>query len=173
MNYLVRNRKIPWLKLSVAVILAVLAVLVGLHMAWGKIIYLNTTSSAPRGIYLAVPGELSYGDYAIVRCPQAIPTIHIPEGYLMLKKAAAFPGDTYEIKNSKLAANGKIYTIYHLDYLPQLQVGKQSVPEGTILFLNDPPDSLDSRYFGPISIQRVETKVIFLFPYDIFSPFFS
>ena len=74
------------------------------------------------------------------------------------KKAAAFPGDTYEMTASRLAVNGRVYPVYHLPYLPTQPAGSYAVPEGTILFLNDPVISLDSRYFGPIPQANIKKE---------------
>lgn len=155
-----------------AAVLAAAATVLIANTFLGPIFYTNSTASAPRGIYLAIPGQVSYGDYAIVASPASIPDIHIQQGDLLLKKAAAFPGDTYEMTASRLAVNGRVYPVYHLPYLPVQPAGSYAVPEGTILFLNDPVISLDSRYFGPIPLDNVKHKVLLLINYDAIRAYF-
>lgn len=159
-------------QICVAAVLAATAAMLIANTFFGPIFYTNSTASAPRGIYLAVPGQLSYGDYAIVASPVSIPDIHIQQGDLLLKKAAAFPDDTYEMTANRLAVNGRVYPVYHLPYLPTQPAGSYTVPEGTILFVNDPVISLDSRYFGPIPQANIKKKVILLVNYDAIRVYF-
>lgn len=159
-------------QICMAAVLAAAATVLIANTFLGPIFYTNSTASAPRGIYLAIPGQVSYGDYAIVASPASIPDIHIQQGDLLLKKAAAFPGDTYEMTASRLAVNGRVYPVYHLPYLPVQPAGSYAVPEGTILFLNDPVISLDSRYFGPIPLDNVKHKVLLLINYDAIRAYF-
>lgn len=161
-------------------------------------VFINTSPSAPLGIYLAVPGKVSYYDYAVVELPKAIYLPHeiVPEGYGMIKKARAFPGDTYTVDKTSLTVTSvkedaealmdmshvslapdseevRPITRYHVDvenpsrvpislstYLPHIPSGDYVVGKGSILFLNDPHDSLDSRYLGPIAENRVKTKLV-------------
>lgn len=159
-------------QICMAAFLTVAAAILIVNSIFGPILYTNKTVSAPRGIYLTVPGNVSYGDYAIVASPSSIPAIHIQQGDLLLKKAAAFPGDTYEMTASRLAVNGRVYPIYHLPYLPTQPAGSYTVPKGTILFVNDPVISLDSRYFGPIPLDNVKHKVMLLINYDAIRAYF-
>lgn len=159
-------------QICVAAVLAATAAMLIANTFFGPIFYTNRTASAPRGIYLAVPGQVSYGDYAIVASPASIPDIHIQQGDLLLKKAAAFPDDTYEMTANRLAVNGRVYPVYHLPYLPTQPAGSYTVPEGTILFVNDPVISLDSRYFGPIPQANIKKKVMLLINYDAIRVYF-
>lgn len=159
-----------------AVIMTMLfmAVLFLINSFFGPLIYTNETASAPRGIYVvSLNQHLTYGDYVIVHAPVAVPKIHIPKDYLLLKRIAAFQGDTYTVDEQALTVNrnGNIYPIYHKPWLPQLSQGKFSVPEGQMLFLNDPAYSLDSRYFGPIPLTAVQKKVVILIDYDAIDQF--
>lgn len=145
--------------------------------------YINHTDSAPHGLYLRVPGELSYGDYAVVQIPIEVTT---PGGTtkkdsLLLKKAAAFEGDQYTITNTALQMvtplpkvdnsdltyiQLRTYPINAANYLPHLKPGTYTVPQEHILFLNDPDGSLDSRYLGPIKKSNITSKVIIIVNYD-------
>lgn len=151
-----------------------MTILFFINAFFGPLIYTNETASAPRGIYVVSPNQdLSYGDYVIIPAPTAIPVIHIQKDFPLLKRIAAFQGDTYTVKNDFLETNrnGNTYPIYHKPWLPQLPQGQFSVPEGQILCLNDPLYSLDSRYFGPLPLGSVKKKVLLLINYDAIDQF--
>lgn len=169
MNYVHNMTKC---QIAVVAVLLIFAIPLLLH-ACGMTFFINHTTSAPRGIYISIPGILEPGDFAAVECPQSIPEINVPEGYLLLKKAIGFPGDTYTVSGHTLTINGRVYPFVTFPYLPQLQQGTHRVPEGAILFLNDPPDSLDSRYFGPIPMDNVQTRAALFINCDAIEQFFS
>ena len=149
-----------------------IALLLLLHVLIGPLIYTNDTESALRCVFVvSLDQHLTYGDYVIVHAPVAIPDIKIPYDFRLLKRVAAFPGDTYTVTDDVMATNGQVYPIYHRPWLPQLPHGTFSVPEGTMLFLNPPIHSLDSRYFGPIVSSHVERKVFLLINYDAIDEF--
>lgn len=170
--HFIRPKSFKWQQWLIAVFFVLIAAFLLLRSFFGPVIYTNDTESAPRGIYVVAPDQyLTYGDYVIVHSPVDIPDIHIPKDFPLLKRVAAFPGDTYTVTDSTFKANGEIYTIHHLPWLPQLPHGTFAVPEGTMLFLNPPEDSLDSRYFGPIPMANVERKVLLLVNYDAIDRF--
>ena len=167
-----RKKQLTWWQWVVAAILMMIVLLLLLHVLIGPLIYTNDTESAPRGVYVVSPDQhLTYGDYVIVHAPVAIPDIKMPYDFRLLKRVAALPGDTYTVTDNVMATNGKVYPIYHRPWLPQLPHGTFSVPDGTMLFLNPPVHSLDSRYFGPIASSRVERKVFLLINYDAIDEF--
>lgn len=157
----------PILFASIAVISFVFLLILLLRLVFGPLVYTNDSASAPRGMYIASPNQqIHYGDYVIVHCPQDMPELHVKKGFPMLKKAAGFTGDSYEVTKDAIITHGRTYPIQHLPYLPQLKPIKTGVPINAMLFLNEPPDSLDSRYLGPISIQNIDKKVFLLINYD-------
>ncbi len=152
-----------WPQRITLTIITLLACVGGLYLSIGHLFYINYTDSAPQGIYMVVPGKeaLTYGDYAVVHIPMAIPALHVPADYLIIKKVQGLPGDTFTATPQTVAANGRVYPYFEKQGLPHLlHLGKQIVPQGTLLFLNDPPISLDSRYLGPIPQALVVHKII-------------
>lgn len=139
-----------------------LLVLMGpvLHM-----FYVNHTASAPRGLYLALPVEPSYGDYVNVSCPEDVPPL-AEKGELLLKRLRGLPGDVYVVNDDALFLNGEYYPLFRAKYLPMLPKGTYTVPDGYYFLLNDHPRSFDSRYLGPIAREQVHSKMILLLDYD-------
>ena len=126
----------------------------------------NMSPSAPRGIYLVLPGEFyDYGDFLLVSCPKDYPPL-AKEGDTLLKTVRGFPGDRYTVTDKEITINNRSFPIYDKDYLPHLTPGVYVVPEGMFLCLNDPEISFDSRYIGPVPIANVKHKVIQLLDYD-------
>lgn len=156
-------------KLFVAFSLGIGSLAYGLKLLWGPLLYENATASAPIGIYYRTfDQELRKGDYTIVALPLDLPSYGCKKGHLLLKKVAAMPGEAYEITEDGLVvknASGKpnkTYKIYRSKKLPQLPYGSFVVPEGSLLFLNEPDTSLDSRYLGPIAKEKIVARVSLL-----------
>lgn len=162
-----RIKDSPIIFTGIAAVSVMFLLVIVFRLAVGPLVYTNDSPSAPRGIYIAAPNQqIHYGDYVIVHCPQDMPELNVKKGFPMLKKAAGFTGDSYEVTGDALITRGRTYPIQHLSYLPQLKPVKAGVPINAMLFLNDPPDSLDSRYLGPISIKNIDKKVFLLISYD-------
>lgn len=140
------------------------------NMLAGKLLYVNVTDSAPRGIYMiSFNPNLHYGDYVIVSLPVDVPELHVEKGFLLLKQVRDFSGDEYRVSEDALEIQGKDYKIFHQEGLPQLEAGKRLVPEDEMLLLNDTEISFDSRYLGPISKSLIVKKVDLLLPYEPFT----
>ncbi len=158
-----------YVKLFMIFCISFILLLTILRCLFGTIFYKNISPSAPTGIYvMAVNQELKVNDYAIVSLPQDVPALKVEKGYPMIKKVQGFPGENYTVKSEALVFNDKKYKIFNLEGLPELVIGKYTVPENTILFLNDPEISFDSRYLGPIDQKYVLKKVNLLIPFEPF-----
>ncbi|MDU2065297.1 MAG: S26 family signal peptidase [Sporomusaceae bacterium] len=141
-------------------------------MLVGKLLYINDTDSAPKGIYMvSLNQKLHYGDYVIVSLPVDVPKLHVEKGFLLLKQVRGFPDDEYTVFNNALEIRGEEYKIFHHEGLPELAVGERKVPEGEMLLLNDMELSFDSRYLGPISKKLIVKKVDLVLPYEPFTCF--
>ena len=126
----------------------------------------NISPSAPRGIYMVLPGAFyDYGDFLLVSCPEDYPPL-AKKGDTLLKTVRGFPGDRYTVTDKELIINEQSYPIYRADYLPHLTPGVYVVPEGTLLCLNNPEFSFDSRYIGPVAISNIQHKVFQILDYD-------
>lgn len=156
-----------------------LLLLLLLPLTHTSLFFTNHSASAPEGVYVRLPGSPAIGEYAIVRMPVAvnIPFEPVDVGHLIVKKKIGETNHPYEVTSTELitevqdtlhsTTQTRHYHIHReLSYLPELSPGKYSVPSGYTLFLNDPDDSLDSRYLGPIPNENIVGRVHLLISFD-------
>ena len=158
-------------KSKIFVLSVICLILIGsvLHFVCGKLLYSNMTYSATRGLYAAAPNQsLARGDYVIVRLPEGIESLHVDAGFRLLKRVRGFPGESYTVDEEYLRTHDDSYRIYHKEGLPQLEAGTYTIPDGTLLLLNDTDDSFDSRYLGTIESSQIDKKVFLLLSYEPF-----
>lgn len=170
MNFLKGGQK--KLKIFIVGIFFVIGFLSLANILVGKLLYINDTNSAPKGIYMVSFNQnLHDGDYVIVSLPVDVPKLHVEKDFLLLKQVRGFPGDEYTIFNDALEIKGREYKIFHQEGLPELSVGERQVPKDEMLLLNDMELSFDSRYLGPISKILIVKKVDLMLPYEPFTCF--
>lgn len=95
------------------------------------------------------------GDIVAVRHPQT--------GDLLIKRAAATPGDTFVLNRSTLQLQGRSARrdIAVFDSARRFFETYDQIPPETLLILGDNPSySIDSRHFGPVAIELVSGRVI-------------
>lgn len=84
----------------------------------------------------------------------------------VLKRVIAVPGDTVEVRSGTAIVNGVPERgSYSLEISPD-DVGSDeiTVPDATLFVLGDNrPDSVDSRFFGPVPLELVVGKVVAVF----------
>lgn len=157
----------PYLKITMLLFLFIVIITGFLTMFTGKVFFKNTSSSAPMGIYvMSFDQSLHYGDYVAVALPVDVPALNVKAGFPMIKKIQGFSGDTYTVTNDSIEIYGRKYKVYREKTLPEIMPGCYKVPSGSILFLNDPDISFDSRYLGPIATTYVLKKVTLIFPFE-------
>ena len=167
MNFRFREQR----KSKIFVLFVISLIVIGsvLHFVCGKLLYCNMTNSAVRGLYAAAPNQnLARGDYVIVRLPEGIESLHVDAGFRLLKRVRGFPGESYTVDEEYLRTHDDSYRIYHKEGLPQLEAGTYTIPDGTLLLLNDTDDSFDSRYLGTIESSQIDKKVFLLLSYEPF-----
>ena len=84
----------------------------------------------------------------------------------IIKRVVAVAGDTVEIKDNKFYRNGKEvkedYINESMNVEEYKNIGKYTLQEGEIFVMGDNRNhSSDSRYFGPVPLEYVNSKVIF------------
>lgn len=88
----------------------------------------------------------------------------------LVKRVIAVPGDTVEVRSGEAIVNGAPERGSHELQLAEgdVSTAEMTVPEGTVFVLGDNrPDSVDSRFFGPVPLSLVSGKAIAIFaPYN-------
>lgn len=144
----------------VILVLSLIALFTMARLSCGTLFYVNRTDSAPHGIYIpAVDQKLHEGDFVIVELPMDVPALHVGKGFLLLKQVRGFPGDAYEVTEKALSIKDREYPVHTKAGIPQQEAGHYIVPKGELLLLNEPEDSFDSRYLGPMEERLVRKKV--------------
>ncbi|WP_339413578.1 S26 family signal peptidase [Pseudomonas sp. EA_35y_Pfl2_R5] len=125
----------------------------------------NASNSVPAGWYrIADARLLATGDLALVRLPAEIAAFAAQRGYLpstvpLLKTVAAIAPQHVCVQSNQVLIDGKLVARQlRWDWqgrpLPTWQVCRHLVSDELFL-LSSNPESFDSRYFGPISIDAV------------------
>ena len=139
-----------------------------------QFLYSNITASLPGGWYIAIPGKtIRPGDIVAYDEPEIIAYAkdrgwlkHSKQMPQVLLKNAAPAGTPYS-----LTPDGSFYVNYEYigkilrtnregQGLPQLPPGNYVVPEGTFLPYTYQPESFDGRYTGPVSIDKIQHRVV-------------
>jgi signal peptidase I len=103
----------------------------------------------------------------IVFHPPSMPEFPLPDS--LCKRIIAIPGDTLAITNTGVVLNGKplvepYVAPQNVDYSAELadpQYSHLTLQTGQYYVLGDNRgDSIDSRFFGPISRSSIEGKVV-------------
>lgn len=135
----------------------------------GISITINTTPSAPKGLYILTnPKHLNRGDYIIMNIPESVKTWLISEKLItnrehLLKQIGGLPGDFYEVTATALRINGAYRgPVFATDKngvpAPKFR-GKGVIHDGYIFpVATRIPRSFDGRYFGPIPVQMIVKK---------------
>lgn len=127
-------------------------------------VYKKTSSMPERGALVAVCLDNQLADMAIAR--SYVASGQCPSGMQpLLKKAAALPGDVilYDdmqgfFINDELWPHSMRQTVDSVGRIMVTAELPHIVPAGTIFTLSDQHDgSFDSRYFGLVTVEQVET----------------
>ena len=124
----------------------------------------NTTASAPIGFYSLRPGAPVVGEWVAITPPPALARWmairhYLPLNVPLLKQVAALPGQVVCGQGDVLLIDGeRVARARQKD-----RRGRALTPfrecrrlrAGEIMLVNAQPDSLDSRYFGPLPADGV------------------
>ena len=119
----------------------------------------NGSESAPTGLYWIDNRSAERGDYVLVRVPDSMRNLVIERGYLspnipLIKRVAAADGDVVCRRNREILIDGITVTVAQTKdrlgrEMPSWR-GCHVLDEGRVFLLQNHPESLDSRYFGPV-----------------------
>lgn len=121
----------------------------------------NASASAPIGLYaIGSGGKPAVGDLVAVIPPPAVARFlaqrgYLPEGLPLIKRVAAAPGQTICRFDIYLSVDGRVVAKARKRDRAGRQLpvwyGCHRLGARELLLVNAAPDSLDSRYFGPIA----------------------
>jgi conjugative transfer signal peptidase TraF len=139
-------------------------------------IHFNLTDSLPMGLYRAVPDSPTHGSLVSVCLPDDLAALAKDRGYgrpgscpggiaPLLKRIVAIPGDTVLITESGLTVNDapipnttRLVRDSEGREIPMIEVGTYQTVQGELwLIANHSTRSWDSRYFGAIPMDRVQS----------------
>lgn len=134
-------------------------------VSWPPVVIWNVTASAPIGLYLVqLTDQPRLGELVAVQPPPRLAGWldrrgAAPLGVLLVKRVAALAPSTACWTAGGLRVDGALIArLRPRDRsgrrLP-VPTGCRTLAPGEVLLLNDAPDSLDGRYFGPLPITSV------------------
>lgn len=90
------------------------------------------------------------------------------DGTLLVKILAGLPGDQVAVTEQAVTVNGKTFAhglalAASLGHQPADYVRSYTVPDAHFIALGDGPQSLDSRYYGPVPLAQVRGRAWKLF----------
>jgi signal peptidase I len=100
-------------------------------------------------------GHLERGDLVVFRAPAT--------RALLVKRVVALPGDRVGLADGRLVVNGHRRPEAYVDLasVDGVYFGPEVVPAGAVFVMGDDrADSVDSRDFGPVSLDRVLGRVL-------------
>ncbi|MGH6957463.1 MAG: S26 family signal peptidase [Caulobacteraceae bacterium] len=129
----------------------------------------NLTPSAPVGLYWArSPGRLRLGDYVAAMAPPKTAELFAGRGYLplgvpLVKRIAALAPARVCRLGQAIVIDGRAVALAKVKDaqgrpLPTWR-GCEILARSDVFLINAAKDSLDSRYFGPLSIRRIDARL--------------
>ena len=131
----------------------------------------NASASVPLGLYVVRPlDRLAVTQLVVVKPPEALAAFLADGGYLgygapLLKRIAALPGQTVCREGAEVKVEGATWAVARErdrnDRMLPTWSGCRTLRDGEVFLLNwDEPDSLDGRYFGPLSTSSLAGRAI-------------
>jgi len=114
--------------------------------------YINTSPSAPLGIYIISFEPIDNGDYCLLgKNDVPVQLKGLPQ--TILKRVAFCRSEYIEINDEGVFADGKFICNRPIKNRVHKYFYSGRLKSNECLLLNDNPDSFDSRHFGPVSIE--------------------
>jgi conjugative transfer signal peptidase TraF len=131
----------------------------------------NASASAPIGFYAVAPADdLHVADLVVAQPPPAVAAFLDARGYLpigvpLLKRILALPGQTVCRFGLDIVAYGAVVgQAQQRDRAGRLMPvwrGCRRIADGDAFLMNwDVPDSIDSRYFGPLPLSSIVGRAL-------------
>ncbi|MGB7301778.1 MAG: conjugative transfer signal peptidase TraF [Burkholderiaceae bacterium] len=137
----------------------------------------NSSTSAPVGLWRLVhsdPNAIRVGDYVLLCPPNHAELAKLARAHILpigqcapgiapfLKQVVALSGSQFSVNDDGITLDGKlIANTKPVDYGSLTIAAATIVPPRHIVAVQSMhPRSIDSRYFGPISIERIQGVVV-------------
>ncbi len=147
--------------------LVALAAIVFLARPLVRRVVVNQTESEPRGLYWLTAAALRRGSFVVLDAPPLLAALiaerhYLPPGVRLLKQVVAVAGDQVCTEGDRYVAAGVLISkIAAVDTsgrpLPPPYPFCGVVPPGMAWVAGRGASSLDSRFFGPISLETLTT----------------
>lgn len=144
--------------------LLLLTVIVGLSTSFARLFVINPTDSLPRGIYMKTSSPIAVGAVVEFRTPQSV-RVHLAGQFdYLLKPIVAGPGDIVDTTSGEVIINGAaVASSTLLDHdshgraVSAWREGRTLGADEFFVLSTRVPNSVDSRYFGPIHRSQIES----------------
>lgn len=131
---------------------------------------LNLTPSEPVGIYRLVAGGAERGALVWLQQPAgpqaSVLHRYAPANIPLIKRVAAIPGDTVELERSGVRIDGTLWPDSkplrrdaERHALRAFPFGIYNVTAGQLWVMSQHPRGIDSRYFGPVPVSSVISRL--------------
>lgn len=143
--------------------LSATAAIVILSFPCARLLTVNTTSSLPPGFYLRITDPVNVGAIVEFRVPKQVRGHLSGRSDYLIKPVVAGPGDTIDTTSGEVILNG--IPVANSRMLERDSYGsdmvqwreRRTLVDGEFFVLSTRiPNSLDSRYFGPIRLEQIE-----------------
>jgi len=138
------------------------ALIVGLSIPFARVLAINPTDSLPRGLYMRVDAPIAVGAIVEFKTPEIVRANVAGHFEYLLKPIVAAPGDRVDTTSDEVVINGIAVansTIMTTDSrgrsVPQWRENRILGPDELFVLSTRIPNSVDSRYFGPIHRRQV------------------
>jgi conjugative transfer signal peptidase TraF len=161
------------LRRAVRILFAAAVITVGLSLTGRQLaarLTVNVTTSMPRGLYWLRPGgRVALRSTVTLAVPASVRPLvdqrhYLPPGFRLLKSVVAVAGDVVCIDHQLYSVNGRLVSVVATTDqagrpLPPPYPFCGFVPAGVVFLAATGTSSLDSRFFGPVSISDLTPAV--------------
>ncbi|RJP67040.1 MAG: signal peptidase I [Candidatus Abyssobacteria bacterium SURF_17] len=153
-----KSRRSPWLVLAFLIAVIVLFDVKGI-----KFYLVPSDSMKPtleRSDYIIgfeiASAELERGDVVVFTSGY--------KGDYYVKRVVGLPGETLVILAGSVYISGRLLEEPYVHYHSAENLGPIHIPDGRVFLMGDNrPNSFDSRWFGPVPMRLIESRVSFIY----------
>jgi conjugative transfer signal peptidase TraF len=144
--------------------LGLLALIMTLSIPFARVIAINPTESLPRGLYIKSRSPIAVGAIVEFKTPESVRANLAGQFDYLLKPIIAGPGDRIDTTAGIVIINGTpipnseiVTTDSQGRAVPQWRDNRVLGPGEFFVLSTRIPNSIDSRYFGPIKRSQIQS----------------